>query len=525
LGSYLTVQLLQLLAILPFVLQVEFILQNIVIMTLKEKIKHMLHPSGHKKSLSSSSPTSSTSSAPVSQTPHKPNPDKPPNARDPGFRKSFNLSEDRPSTDEPIPEPAAEPKEIAPSAPQDMPVDGNRKMYSLDKYGEDYLAVSPRTNVTVPEGTSTNRGLSTVSPLDGEAKAALGTFQERKPAANTTKDLVSSAAKNLDELSVSQQDPDYGRDQFALGDRKDNGFIEPVPTRDLTVANVSPERQHPTTFNLESTPAQSQVAWGTESPSARTARTTTRESADTTPTNLLSPPLVTGEGSSNTYSDESATRPSLPQAPSSVYSQTFASSSLPLDPSLPTKATAYQQQYASLVADIVPDVEPTGPQPEPYPPNNGFLSAVKSTFPDSAKDGNMTLASLDSTENTHGLLLNATRISASTPEVLQEKNLAAAGISTTAMIADSNLALENGKLVPENASKDAGISVDQQAEAFADIVGAHLESLTKPSDSSAAKDQNIPDVVSSETTSSSNRPLFKHGESVLEVTKGMPGSF
>ncbi|KAF3940657.1 hypothetical protein ABW19_dt0204277 [Dactylella cylindrospora] len=170
-------------------------------MTLRDKLKHMLHPSGHKKSPSSSPPTNNASPPAGSPTPYKPGPNKPPNARDPGFRKSFNLGE-RPESNGSTTGSSLGPNETG-TIPQSIPVNGSGrgKMQTLDKYGDDYLAVSPRTNVTVPEGPSVNRGLSTIAPLDEEAKAVLGAIQEHKPNAN---DSASVVAKKLDGLSLQQ---------------------------------------------------------------------------------------------------------------------------------------------------------------------------------------------------------------------------------------------------------------------------------------------------------------------------------
>src|SRR4051794_11555079 len=103
-------------------------------MPLKDKIKHILHPHGHKKTPSTSSSNSSPVSSPVAA---KPDPNKPPNARDPGFRKSFNLGE-RVPTDPPTTEEISGPtdaKSVQQSGAQNVPA--KKKMYTLDKDGGD----------------------------------------------------------------------------------------------------------------------------------------------------------------------------------------------------------------------------------------------------------------------------------------------------------------------------------------------------------------------------------------------------
>lgn len=141
-------------------------------MPLKDKIKHMLHPHGHKKADSTSNTSSSTTTSTAAAGS---DPNRPPNARDPGFRKSFTLgsgeghdNHEALQADHPPIEPVAAKEEVAP--PPEADVD-SRKMYTLEKYGEDYLAISPRTNATVPENPTMNRGLSNVSELDQEQNA------------------------------------------------------------------------------------------------------------------------------------------------------------------------------------------------------------------------------------------------------------------------------------------------------------------------------------------------------------------
>ncbi|KAF3925284.1 hypothetical protein ABW20_dc0107001 [Dactylellina cionopaga] len=454
-------------------------------MTFREKVKSLLHHS-HKKSVPTGSTTGKTS---PTSTGAKPDPNKPPNARDPGFRKSFNLGD--PSTSNSPEE--IEPKGTSPSGSINIPTNGKDRMQTLDKYGEDYLAVSPRTNVTVPDGTGQNRGLSPVAPLDEETKtSALGPIPENKH-----DDPVAAAARALDELRTSQQEPNPGREQLANGDRKaDSGFVEPVPTRDATVASPSQDTKpaHPTTFALESSPAplSQEPSEPTTLPSSSNI-----QPLDPKPDTLLPPHIPIEDAASSIYSDDS-TRPPLQQIASSVYSQPAFSPPLN-DYALPT-ATDHQQQYTSLVSDVLPNAEAeknAAEEPITIDENSDLLTVIRSKLGESHKAGEISPSILPADEPnvwSQGLIADLGKVNVRTPEPVQDES-----------IVDSKRSAENATFVPDTALMNPGASIDQQAEAFANIIMAHAEPTktgTKAVDSSLEKQaEAFADIIMAHTKS------------------------
>ncbi|KAK6540250.1 hypothetical protein TWF694_009065 [Orbilia ellipsospora] len=460
-------------------------------MTFKDKIKSMLHSSGHKKDGSSKSPT--TPAAPAAA---KPDPNRPPNARDPGFRKSFNLGEPQAANGSANTEAKATEAPVQHSEALSVPpASGKEKMYTLDKYGEDYLAVSPRTNATVPDSAGSNQGLSTVKPLDDESNAALGTIHEHKQ-----NDPVTAAAQALDTLPSSQKDPNFGRDQFAQGERKDSGFLEPAPTRDATNVN-SPETNaqpvHPTALNLESS---SLPESSSELPPI--SKTSTTDPSEVKSTGLLPPPIPAEDGASSVYSDDS-NRPPLQQIASSVYSQ--PASDLPTlnETALPT-ATEHQQNYTSLVSDVLPiselpkdvpkeEVNPSIIEP-PAPPkideSTDLPTVIRRSLGDSSEVGQISppIQAVDETNSwSQGLIADLSNVKVTTPEPTSE-----------AVVTANEPAIIDNASVPDTALQNPEASVDQQAEAFANIVSSHVESLTEASkgDETQPIVSEVPDVLS-----------------------------
>ncbi|KAK6506283.1 hypothetical protein TWF506_011201 [Arthrobotrys conoides] len=453
-------------------------------MTFREKIKSFLHhSSSHKKRISNASASSPTSAA--APTAAKPDPNKPPNARDPGFRKSFNLGD--PPTSSSNGSTKTEPRDIGSSNSQNIAVNGHATgshMYTLDKYGDDYLAVSPRTNVTVPEGNLANRGLATCSPLDADESAkanqGLGTIQEQKP----KDDPVVAAAKTLDTLPTPQKSPDFGREQFAHGDRKDSGFVEPVPTRDSTVSSNS-KPEHPAALDLEYTPPASSVA--PECQEIEAANTTSPVSNHIRPiagspeakySSLLVPHAVE-DGASSVYSDDS-TRPTLQQIASSDYGPLFESPELKATSPAPQNTTAvdHQRRYSLLVSEELPTVEEGDNQQngapveekEPLPAideNADLLTVVRRSLGDSSAAGDISPSVLPADETntwSQDLIANIDKIQNEKEQRDAEK--AVANGMNDEIIPDTavTLQLDNPKE-----------SVDTQATSLVDAIRAHVQ--------------------------------------------------
>ncbi|KAK6524670.1 hypothetical protein TWF281_011572 [Arthrobotrys megalospora] len=453
-------------------------------MTFREKIKSILHHSGNKKSIpnANASPATPSPTPAAAPTAAKPDPNKPPNARDPGFRKSFNLG-DPPTTNGFA---KTEPRPIGSPNSQNVPVNGNSRshMYTVDKYGDDYLAVSPRTNVTVPEGIAANRGLASCSSLDADetAKASLGTVQEKKP-----NDAVVGAVKALDGLSSPQQNPNFGREQFAHGERKDSGFVEPVPTRDTTVS-PNPKPEHPATFALESSPPtaivpEPQVIVATNpNPATSSDIGPTTSSPETKYSSLLTPPHAVEDGASSVYSDDS-TRPTLQQIASSDYGPLVESPDLKAASPAPatTSATEHQKRYSLLVSEELPVVEEAKPQAngvpaeekEPLPAideKTDLLTVVRRSFGESSAAGEISPSILPADETntwSRDLIANIDKIQSGRDEQ-EKKKVVVNGIANGA----------NGDTIPDTAVLgNPAVSIDAQAAAFADIVMAHVDSV------------------------------------------------
>ncbi|KAK6511319.1 hypothetical protein TWF481_000240 [Arthrobotrys musiformis] len=448
-------------------------------MTFREKIKSFLHhSSSHKKSVSNATARSTSSpTSTAAPTAPKPDPNKPPNARDPGFRKSFNLGEP------PTANGSAKtgPRDISSLNSQNVAVNGHSMahMYTLDKYGDDYLAVSPRTNVTVPEGIAANRGLANCSPLDAQgAKESLGTIQERKP-----KDPIVAAAKALDGLTGPQQTPDFGREQFVNGDRKDSGFVEPVPTRDTTVSpNSKPE--YPISLDLEASPPASIAPESQKAEAANHIPSISNHvgsiagSPETKYTNLLVPPHAVEDGTSSVYSDDS-TRPTLQQIASSDYGPLVESPDLKsTSPAPPTTTAAeHQRRYSLLVSEELPIVEEAAPRQngvtveenEPLPiidEKADLLTVVRRSFGESSAAGEISPSILSVDEaNTwsQDLIANIDKIQ-SAKERRDELKTATNGL--------------NHDVIPDTSNTgNSKASIDLQAAAFADIITAQVQSL------------------------------------------------
>ncbi|EPS45392.1 hypothetical protein H072_607 [Dactylellina haptotyla CBS 200.50] len=503
-------------------------------MTFKEKIKSILHPSGgHKKSTSSST---GSKSPPSSAAPSalKPDPNKPPNARDPGFRKSFNLGE--PPATNGVNVAPTEPKDVnSPhrSGAQDVPVTSKEKMYTLDKYGEDYLAVSPRTNATVPDSAGANRGLSTVSPLEQESKSALGTINEHKR--KNHDDPVSGAAAALGVLPAVKQDPNFGRDQFASGDRKDSGFVEPVPTRDPTYNVNSPDvkPEHPTSFDLESTPVS--LAQDPSAQPTPLSQPVTVDPLDANPTSLLSPPIIPPDDTaSSVYSDDSS-RPPLQQVSSSVYSQPTTPPAL--NASVPLVAANHQHHYTSLVSDVLPSAEP----PKPVIDENTDLSTViRSSLGDSATAGAISPPALPIDETnawSQGLIADLGNVKVKTPEPLSAQMAHNQDIPDTAVTQTST---------EENERSGIDSNIPKVPDMLPPSRKPIITTTNTVPHADAAHMGDLPEILVSEksplfTTSQAEesttekpvlakpqnleRPPLVTDDSVYAVTKDIPGAF
>ncbi|KAF3143456.1 hypothetical protein TWF703_010870 [Orbilia oligospora] len=450
-------------------------------MTFREKIKSFLHhSSSHKKSISNATASSPTSTA--APTASKPDPNKPPNARDPGFRKSFNLGEPPTSSNGSA---KTEPRDIGTPNSQNLAVNGHATshMYTLDKYGDDYLAVSPRTNVTVPEGNLANRGLAGCSPLDANesAKAGLGIIQEQKP----KDDPVVAAAKTLDTLPTLQKSPDFGREQFANGDRKDSGFVEPAPTRDTTVSPNS-KLEHPAALDLESSPPTSaapesqkvEAVNSTPLVSNHVESVNIAGSPETKYTSLLVAPHAPEDGASSVYSDDS-TRPTLQQIASSDYGPLVESSDLKATSPAPPSTTAvdHQRRYSALVSEELPTVEEADHQKngvpveekEPLPvidENADLLTVVRRSLGDSSAVGEISPSILPADETnawSQDLIANIDKIQSEKEQRGGEKVVA------------------NGmddEIIPDTAPlRNPKESVDIQATSLIDTVRAHVQPL------------------------------------------------
>ncbi|KAK6346082.1 hypothetical protein TWF730_010415 [Orbilia blumenaviensis] len=492
-------------------------------MTFREKIKSILHHShGHKKSVSNAPTAPASSPTPAAATTAaKPDPNKPPNARDPGFRKSFNLG-DPPTTNDSA---KTEPRKISAPNAQNLAVNGNAgsHMYTLEKYGDDYLAVSPRTNVTVPEGNAANRGLASCSTLDADesAKAGLRAMQEQKP-----KDPVAGSAKALDGLSSPQQNPDSGREQFAHGERKDSGFVEPVPTRDATVSpNSKPES--PASFDLEASPPANippalQAASAVNTTPIAPKHATRIGSPETKYTSLLVPPHTVEDGTSSVYSDDS-TRPTLQQIASSDYGPLVESpepkTAFPVSTTATATATEHQRRYSILVSEELPTVDEADTrtngaaveEKESFPvidENADLLTVVRRSFGESSAAGDISPSILPADETnawSQDLIANIDKIQSGEGEQERERNIINGAMSNPQdgiMVPDTaplenpialvgNQAAAFTAIAPTQAlqptkkvatrttaiTTTTDISVDQQAAAFANIVMAHVDSV------------------------------------------------
>ncbi|KAK6331828.1 hypothetical protein TWF718_002369 [Orbilia javanica] len=444
-------------------------------MTFRDKIRSFLHhSSSHKKSVSNASP-SKPAAAPTAP---KPDPNKPPNARDPGFRKSFNLGEPPTSNGSA----KTEPRDIGSPNSQSVAVNGHTisYMYTLDKYGDDYLAVSPRTNVTVPEGIAANRGLANCSLLDADegAKVGLGTIQEQKP-----KDTVIAPVTALNGFLGPHKNIDLGREQVTNGDRKDSGFVEPIPTQDATVFSNS-KPQHPTALHLESSPPVSPTPEyqkvGAVNPVPPTSNTVgpTNGSPETKYTSLLIPPHTLEDGTSSVYSDDS-TRPTLQQIASSDYGALVESPDLKATSPAPPTTTAvdHQRRYSLLVSEELPTVEEAGSQQngvpveekEPLPEideNTDLLTVVRRSFGESSAAGEISPSILSTDETntwSQDLLANIDKIQSVSEEQNTEK-VVTNGTSNGIISDAANL---------EN-SKESG---DTQPAVFPDTVSPHVQTL------------------------------------------------
>ncbi|KAF3172381.1 hypothetical protein TWF788_009506 [Orbilia oligospora] len=451
-------------------------------MTFREKIKSFLHhSSSHKKSISNATASSPTSTA--APTAPKPDPNKPPNARDPGFRKSFNLGEPPTSSNGSA---KTEPRDIGSPNSKNLAVNGHATshMYTLDKYDDDYLAVSPRTNVTVPEGNLANRGLAGCPPLDANesAKAGLGIIQEQKP----KDDLVVAAAKTLDTLPTPQKSPDFGREQFANGERKDSGFVEPVPTRDTTVSpNSKPER--PTALDLESSPPASaapesrkiEAVDSTPLVSNHVESISIAGSPETKYNSLLVAPHAAEDGASSVYSDDS-TRPTLQQIASSDYGPLVESPDIKATSPAPPSTTAvdHQRRYSILVSEELPTVEEADHQRNGVPveekellpvidENADLLTVVRRSLGDSSAVGGISPSILPADETnawSQDLIANIDKIQSEKEQRGGGEKLVANGM--------------DDEIIPDTAPlRNSKESVDIQATSLIDSVRAHVQPL------------------------------------------------
>ncbi|KAK6352857.1 hypothetical protein TWF696_004857 [Orbilia brochopaga] len=456
-------------------------------MTLRDKLRHILHPGSKKNSVTSPTTLGPTSTNTATS---KSDPNKPPNARDPGFRKSFNLGESAGN------EAVTSPRDIDfnRTETKNTVSNGTDQMYTLDKYDQDYLAVSPRTNITVPEGTGANKSLSAVTPLDDEAKTASG--QAVRPNTGGTT-------------------PKQEHSQFIDGERKDSGYVEPSPTRDAPTVKNSPTSEHTAVFSPEPT-TTSQGTTVSPPPSTDERADTKRASSL-----LAIPNNATEDGTSSIYSDDSS-RPQLQQVDSSAYSLPTADSPV-LTPSVVPTATAHQQRYTLLVSDVLP----INPEATLFPDqtntnggdNNDFLAAVRASFSHGSKVSPTDFTPDEPDSWSQGLIADIGKIEGTSPDPVPRSP-----------------SFQNKAVTPMATIPDSSLSADQQAEAFADIVTANVARLKMGNTDQEQKDmpQGIPDVASPEetpngqttnSTPSTNRPPLVHDDSVYAVTKEIPGAF
>lgn len=229
-----------------------------------------------------------------------------------------------------------------------------------------------------------------------------------------------------------------------------------------------------------------------------------------------SPKNSTGvnETASSIYSEDPLQRPSLHKDSSSIYTTTPGTSPPPTS-SVP-RPSAHQLQYTSLVSDITnedplkpsnPAAEPVAKEQEPSrwqstPPGGEFLAAVQTNFPDT---GTPFAESLEKS-----LAAAALR----DPNASEDKQAEA-----FADIIGAHVQLRTGEKDEQN--------VDRQAEAFADIVAASIQSMKAGMQNRSTADG--PDTVQTDTSGSdiaaTPRPALVPADSVLEITRGIPGSF
>ncbi|KAF3908042.1 hypothetical protein ABW21_db0202739 [Orbilia brochopaga] len=452
-------------------------------MTLRDKLRHILHPGSKKNSVSGAASTTPSKSNAASKS----DPNKPPNARDPGFRKSFNMGEEAGNDS------VTSPRDIDfnRSETKNSASNGGDKMYTLEKYDEDYLAVSPRTNVTAAEGTGANQSVPTVTPLDEEAKAASG---------QGTRSIDNSACLN----------PRQEQSHFIDGERKaDSGYVEPSPTRETPTVKNSPTSEHTAVFSPE--PATDSQGT-TVSPPLSDERAETKRASSL----LAIPSNATEDGASSIYSDDSS-RPGLQQVDSSAYS--LATDSPVLTPSVPPTATAHQQRYTLLVSDVLPINPETPLFPESAGgENSDFLAAVRASFSHGIKSPPADFTPDEPDSWSQGLIADIGKIEGTTSDPIPR-----------------SFTPQKKVITPMATIPDASLSVDQQAEAFADIVAANVARLKMENAEQGSTDnpQAIPDVVSQEkpngltadSAAFSHRPPLVHDDSVYAVTKEIPGAF
>jgi len=182
------------------------------------------------------------------------------------------------------------------------------------------------------------------------------------------------------------------------------------------------------------------------------------------------------------------------------------------------------------------DSEP--PQIQADQPKGDFYTAVKAAFPDSSEAGAITPSILPDPDPTNswsaGLVSDISQVRISTPKDERNDNLAKADISTTAVVADSNLDVAEGKLVtePSAVAKDES-TIDAQADAVAAIISSQIISAieARRSEQEAFNAENIddlvPDVPSSDkkpvqTTTNTLSHVSQDERPILTTTNSVP---
>ncbi|KAJ6263722.1 hypothetical protein Dda_2292 [Drechslerella dactyloides] len=443
-------------------------------MTLRDKLRHILHPGSKKHS--ATSPTSPSAPSKTSASSAKSDPNKPPNARDPGFRKSFDMGDA--AGDDSV----TSPRDIGFNRPENQNITGNG---DEKLYGDDYLAVSPRTNTKTPDSAGANGSISTVTPLE-EAK------------------VVSSQTARPNETVSGGASPTQDKGQFANGERKaDSGYVEPSPTREAATVKNSPTSEHTAVFDP---PATTQGT--TVSPPPTEERPDTKRASSL----LAIPGNATEDGASSIYSDDSS-RPQLQQVDSHAYSQ-FSDSPV-LSPSAPPTAVAHQQRYTILVSDVLPINTETPLFPDTQTTNgenSDFLAAVRASFSHGSKMSPPEVTPDESDSWSQGLIADIGKIE-----------------GTASAPIPSNPNTQKGAFAPMATIPDTNLSVEQQAEAFADIIAANVARLKL--ENTGQESHGIPDAASGsvgpkdEAAAPIQRPPLVHDDSVYAVTKDIPGAF